>query len=158
MAHAGTPSDLAPRPAISAPSGHPGLWQALLVVIVTAAVVLAATFVFASKTTTKAPAVDRGYDQIETLRGTANFSAAAGDRSYDAIESMRGTIPFVDPRTDDFQTLRGTIKGGSLVTGLTVDHRYDDVNSLKGNLRGTTPAPGITVDGRYDYVRHTYLH
>ena len=156
MAHAGTPSDLATRPAISAPSGHPGLWQGLMVVIAIAAVVLATSFVVASKATTKATAVDRSQDQIETLRGAANFSAA-GDRSYDAIESMRGAVPVVDPRSDDFQTLRGTIKGGSLVTGLTVDHRYDDVNSLKGNLRGTAPAPGITVDGRYDYVRHEYL-
>lgn len=135
MAHAGTRGDLTTRPATSAPNGHPGLWQALMVVIVTAAVVLAASFVIATKATTNGLAVDRSYDQIETLRGAANFSAAAGDRSYDAIEQMRGTIPFVDPRTDDFQTLRGTMRGGALVTGLTVDHRYDDVQSLAGNLR-----------------------
>jgi hypothetical protein len=132
MAHAGTPSDLATRPAISGPSGHRGLWQALLVVIVTAAVVIATSFIVASKATT-GPA-DRSYDQIENQRGAANFSVAA-DRSYDAIEKMRGTVPFVDPLADDFQTLRGTMKGGAIVTGLTVDHRYDDVQSLKGNLR-----------------------
>ena len=160
MAHAGTPSDLATRPAVSAPGGRTGMWQALLVVLVTAAIVMTTAFIIASKATT-APAADRSYDQIETLRGGANFSAAAGDHSYDSIEQIRGTVPFVDPASDDFQTLRGTMRGGALLTspivdqnlnvkdpgtlrrtaprtaagGTTVDHRYDDIQSLKSNLR-----------------------
>ena len=156
MAHAGTPSDLATRPAISAPNGRKGMWQALLVVIVAAAIVMATSFIIASKATTGGPAADRSYDQIETLRGAANFSAAAGDHSYDTIERIRGTVPLVDPASDDFQTLRGTMRGGTLMTslpkavdpgtlrrtapktatgGTVVDHRYDDVQSLSGNLR-----------------------
>ena len=155
MAHAGTPNDLATRPAISAPSGRKGMLQALLVVIVTAAIVMATSFIIASKATTGSPAADRSYDQIETLRGAANFSTVSGDHSYDTIEQLRGTVPFVDPASDDFQTLRGTMRAGSLVTSLNVkdpgtlrrtapkaatgaanvDHRYDDVQSLKTNLR-----------------------
>jgi hypothetical protein len=138
MAHAGTPGDLATRPAISAPGGHSGLWQALLVVVVTAAVVIATSFVVASKATTGGGAVDRGYDQIETLRGGATFSAASGDRSYDAIEQMRGTLPVVDASADDFQTLRGTMRSGSLVTSKIIDPR----------LRRTAPSSGTPVDQR----------
>ncbi|HEV8403333.1 MAG TPA: hypothetical protein VGQ31_09885 [Candidatus Limnocylindrales bacterium] len=134
MAHAGTPSDLGTRPAISAPSGHPGLWQAALVVVITAVVVMATAFIVASKATPGGPAADRSYDQIESLRG-GTVAGATVDRSYDAIEQMRGAVPFVDPASDDIQTLRGTLRGGILVTGLTVDHRYDDVQSLKTNLR-----------------------
>jgi hypothetical protein len=161
MAQAGTPSDLATRPAVSAPGGRTGMWQALLVVIVAAAIIMATSFIIASRATTAGPAADRSYDQIETLRGGANFSAAAGDHSYDSIEQIRGTVPFVDPASDDFQTLRGTMRGGALLTspivdqslnvkdpgtlrrtaprtapgGTTVDHRYDDIQSLKSNLR-----------------------
>ena len=86
MAHAGTPSDLATRPAISGPGRPSSLWLALLAVTITAAIVIATTFIVASKATTGGPAADRGYDQIENLRGGANFSAASADRSYDAIE------------------------------------------------------------------------
>jgi hypothetical protein len=161
MAQAGTPSDLATRPAISAPSGRTGMWQALLAVIVTAAIVMATAFIISSRATTVGPAADHSYDQIETLRGGANFSAAAADHSYDTIEHIRGTLPMVDPASDDFQTLRGTMRGGALVkslvvgqslnvkdpgtlrrtapgtapSGTTVDHRYDDIQSLKNNLR-----------------------
>ncbi len=121
MAHAGTPSDLATRPAISAPGGHKGLWQALLVVAITAVIVMAASFIVASKKTTAGPGADRSYDQIETVRAGANFSAASGDHSYDTIEHLRGTVPFVDPASDDFQTLRGTMRGGTIVPVLPVD-------------------------------------
>ena len=132
MAHAGTPRDLATLPTVSGPGGRSGLWQALLVVIVTAAIEMATMFIVASKAPTGGPATDRSYDQIENLRGRANFSVSTEDRSYDAIESMRGAVPLVDTRSEDIAAWRGTINAASPVTNLTVDHRYDDVQN---NLR-----------------------
>lgn len=140
MAHAGTPGDLATRPAISAPGGNKGLWQALLAVVVTAAIVMATAFIITSKATVGSPAADRSYDQVETLRGGATFAAASGDRSYDAIEQMRGAIPFVDPASDDFQTLRGTMRGGTLVSSLKVND--------PGTLRRTAPKTATSGDHR----------
>ncbi len=160
MAHAGTPGELATRPAVAAPTGRTGMWQALVVVIVTAAIVIATSFIIASKATT-GPTADHSYDQIETLRGAANLSAVSGDHSYDTIEQIRGTLPFVDPASDDYQTLRGTMRGGALMTSLivgpslnvkdpgtlrrtapktaasatTADPRNEDIESLRGNVR-----------------------
>jgi len=153
MAHAGTPSDLATRPAVSAPGGRTGMWQALLVVIVTAAIVMTTAFIIASKATT-APAADRSYDQIETLRGGANFSAASGDHSYDTIEQIRGTVPFVDAASDDFQTLRGTMRGGALLTSPIVDQSLNvkDPGTLRRTARKTAPS-ATTADPRNEDIQ-----
>ncbi len=74
---------------------------------------MATSFIIASKTTTAGPAADRSYDQIETLRArrellcrvrlitatTRSSSSAAPSRSWTRA-------------SDDFQTLRGTMRGG----------------------------------------------
>ena len=48
---------------------------------------------------------------------------------------LRGAVPFVDPLSDDFQTLRGTMRGGTLVTGQIAGHDYNAVQNLKGKTR-----------------------
>jgi len=86
MAHAGTPTDLAQKPATSST----GLWQALLAIIavlaIGAGVVLIGTTMATSRNA--APAADGGYTQIETLRGGTTFAAA--DNSYTQVEKNRG--------------------------------------------------------------------
>ena len=132
MAHAGTPSDFAARPATSGSTGA-GLWQALLVIVIAIAVVMAVSF-FVSKPTNGAAGADRGYDQIENMRGAANFSVVAGDRSYDQIENTRGAANFSvvagDHSYDQIENLRGTG-----LSATPVNHRYHAVKSLSGNLR-----------------------
>ena len=87
MAHAGTPTDLAQRPATSTTNG---LWQALLAAVVLFALVVGIVVVgtnLAAKGSA-VPAEDRSYDQIEAQRGATILTQE--DRSYDRIEQLRG--------------------------------------------------------------------
>ena len=83
MAHAGTPTDLAQKPATSTN----GLWQPLLAVIVILAIGVGMALVASAVATSRsvaAPAADGGYTQVETLRGGTTFAAAP------RIEAQRG--------------------------------------------------------------------
>ncbi len=129
MAHAGTPRDLATRPATSGSSGHAGIWQALLVVAITVAVVLGTSFVVGSKASTGTPLTDRSYDQIESQRGAANFSVLAGDRSYDQIESQRGALGVPDlPGDRSFDKIQSEHGTGNF-TDLPGDRSFDKIQS-----------------------------
>ena len=86
MAHAGTPTGLAQRPATSTING---LWQALLAAVVLFALVAGTVFVgtnLAAKGSV-VPAEDRSYDQIEGARGGTILAPA--DSSYDRVEQSR---------------------------------------------------------------------
>ena len=97
MAHMGTSVGLAKQPAT-------GFGRALLTAIVVLAIVVglvAATWFLATANRgIGVPTADHSYDQIENLRGAANFSAA-GDHSYDAIEMHRaaGSAVFSLPQS-----------------------------------------------------------
>ena len=107
MAHAGTPTDLARQPAASGST-----WKSLLSLIVILAIgigmVIAVPLITGGKATT-APAVDRGYDQIETQRGATTLSGVTVDTNS-AVENSRGAAPLsgttIDPTTFD-RTPRG---------------------------------------------------
>jgi hypothetical protein len=89
MAHMGTSVGLAKQPAT-------GLGRVLLTAIVVLAIgvalVAATSFLAKANSGAGVPAADHSYDQVENLRGAANFSAA-GDRSYDQIEMQRAGTP-----------------------------------------------------------------
>jgi hypothetical protein len=82
MAHAGT---------TSTSTGQLGLWKALLAAVVIAAIALATVIAVPLITgrATTAPAVDRGYDQIEAQRGAATLSGVSVDTSYTSVENLR---------------------------------------------------------------------
>jgi hypothetical protein len=82
MAHAGT---------TSTSTGQLGLWKALLAAVVIAAIALATVIAVPLITgrATTAPAVDRGYDQIETQRGAATLSGVSVDTSCTSVENLR---------------------------------------------------------------------
>jgi hypothetical protein len=85
MAQMGTSFGLAKQPAM-------GFGRALLTAIVVLAIgaglVAATSFLATANRGIGVPTADHSYDQIENLRGAANFSVA-GDRSYDQIEKHR---------------------------------------------------------------------
>ena len=97
MAQMGTSVGLAKQPAM-------GFGRALLAAIVVLAIgaglVAATSFIGTANRGIGVPTADHSYDQIENLRGAANFSVA-GDRSYDQIETHRaaGSAVFSLPQS-----------------------------------------------------------
>ena len=82
MAHTGTSVGLAKQPATGF---GPMLLTAIIVLAIGVGVVAATWFLASPNRGVGVPTADHSYDQIESLRGAAIFSAA-GDHSYDAIE------------------------------------------------------------------------
>src|SRR5260370_29091326 len=96
MAHAGTTTGLAGQPAASRS------WKSFLSLIVILAIgigMLIAVPLLAGAKTTSAPAVDRGYDQIETQRGATTLSAVSADTLAKAATSKPRAISRVAPPT-----------------------------------------------------------
>ena len=96
MAHMGTSVGLTKQPVTG--FGRT-LLTAVVVLAIGAGLVAGTLFLASANRGVSVPAADRSYDQIENLRGAANFSAA-GDRSYDQIETHRaGTATFRLPQS-----------------------------------------------------------
>jgi len=89
MAHAGTPADLAKQPATSTTNGP---WQALLAMILFAALVASMVIIGANVATSRSVVPAAGH-KIEAQRGPTTAAAAqiyVVDQSYTQVETNRG--------------------------------------------------------------------
>jgi hypothetical protein len=114
MAHAGTPSDLATKPAASGST-----WKSLLSLVVILAIgigiVIAVPLITGGRTST-APAVDRGYDQIENARGAATLSGVSVDT--DAVAKAAAAKARAMSGVPADNSLDAAVRG---MSGVTVD-------------------------------------
>lgn len=122
MAHAGTTTGLAGQPAASRS------WKSFLSLIVILAIgiaMLIAVPLLAGAKTTTAPAVDRGYDQIENQRGATTLSAVSADTLAKAAAAKARAMSGVAPDN----SLDAAVRAQS---GVTVDTSYDAVEKARG--------------------------
>jgi len=136
MAHAGTSTGLAGQPAASRSS-----WTSFLSLIVILAIgigmVIAVPLLAGAKTTT-APAVDRGYDQIETQRGATTLSAVSADTLAKAAAAKARAMSGVAPDN----SLDAAVRAAAAKGAVSVDTSYNAAEKARsGAFSGTTIDP-----------------
>ena len=143
MAHAGTTTGLAGQPAASRST-----WKSLLSLVVILAIGIAmiiAVPLLAGAKTISAPAVDRGYDQIEAQRGATTLSAVSADTIAKAAAAKARAMSGVAPDN----SLDAAVRAAAAKGTLSVDNSYNAIENLRAQ-RGVpsdfSVAPGTKID------------